>query len=69
MAYALRASGGNEHATFTTVNRNDASWRIEFRVANPATVANTLIRVMGQTSSLNDTINIRWNLYTISDRL
>lgn len=61
MAYALRFAGGTEYASFATVNRSDASWRIEFRLLNPETTINVIKRIMGQTSSLNDNINYRWN--------
>lgn len=61
MAWAVRFGGGVEYASFTKVNRNDAKWRIEFRVANPETSSNVIKRVMGQTSSLNDNISYRWS--------
>lgn len=53
MAWALIFDGENDYAQFTAVNRADASWRIEFRLARDF-AGPAVTRFLGQTANFND---------------
>jgi len=60
MAWALRFAGGTEIANFSTVNRTDSAWRVEFRIANKSLTSNLTNRIMTNQSSFNDYVEARW---------
>ncbi len=60
MAWALRFAGGTEVANFSTINRTDSAWRIEFRIANKSLSSNLTNRIMINQSTFNDYVEARW---------